>query len=274
MLKDIEKYLADNGIEESRAEARLIVGSISGLNIEQILSGEKITDEAERKILEIAKERIETGKPIQHLLGFTYFMGKKFKVNENVLIPRDETELLVRKALEIIEKHNAKDILDIGTGSGCIACSIALNAPDTQVLGTDISTAALSTAIENAQDLRLINRAIFRKSDLFSNVREKFDIIVSNPPYIPLQEKDCLQKEVGFDPESALFTKDREGLEFYERIIKEAPDFLNPGGAVIFEVGQGQAQKVKVLFEKSGFKNISTIKDLAGIERVVCAEVS
>jgi len=274
MLKDIEKYLADNGIEESRAEARLIVGGISGFSIEQILSGEKITDEAGRKILEIAKERVETGKPIQHLLGFTYFMGKKFKVNENVLIPRDETELLVRKALEIIETHTAKDILDIGTGSGCIACSIALNAPDTQVLGTDISTAALSTAIENAQDLRLINRAIFRKSDLFSNVREKFDIIVSNPPYIPPQEKDCLQKEVGFDPESALFTKDREGLEFYERIIKEAPDFLNPGGAVIFEVGQGQAQKVKILFEKSEFKNISTIKDLAGIERVVCAEVS
>ena len=197
-------------------------------------------------------------------------MGEKFIVNPSVLIPRDETEFLVRKAIEIINENNLKFALDVGTGSGCIACMVAKNC-NCQIIGLDISTDALNTALDNASRLNLYNRAIFRKSDIFSNVkpREEFDIIISNPPYIPLSEKRNIQKEVTFDPELALYTSDEKGLEFYEKITKGAPEVLKGKGYLLFELGIGQSKYVKEIMQNNGFKEIEIIKDLSGIERVI-----
>ena len=196
--------------------------------------------------------------------GFADFMGEKFIVNKNVLIPRDETEILVRKSIEIINQKHYKNALDIGTGSGCIACMIAKNT-DCQILGVDISSDALHIALDNASKLNLYNKAIFRKSDIYSKIRETFDIIISNPPYIPRNTE--LQKEVQFDPELALFANDDKGLEFYKRISENAP--LNKNGCLIFELGINQSEDVKNIMTKNGFKNIEIIKDLAGIDRVI-----
>ena len=140
-----------------------------------------------------------------------------------------------------------------------------------QIIGLDISTDALNTALDNASRLNLFNKAIFRKSDIFSNVKpgESFDIIISNPPYIPPCEKERIQTEVKFDPQEALFTKDEKGLEFYEKITRDAHNVLNKGGYLLFELGIGQSQDVKSLMETNGFKDIEIIKDLAGIDRAI-----
>ena len=202
-------------------------------------------------------------------------MGEKFIVNPSVLIPRDETEILVRKAIDIINENDLKMALDVGTGSGCIACMIA-KYTNCQIIGLDISTDALNTALDNASRLNLFNKAIFRKSDIFSNVRdgEKFDIIISNPPYIPIKEKANIQKEVTFDPETALYAKDEDGVEFYKKITEEAPRILNPNGYLAFELGINQANIVSNIMRQNNFTVIEIGKDLAGIERVIVGKLN
>lgn len=273
-IHEIVKILTDSGIEpnEANAEVKLLIEHFAGFGVKDIIMGSKLTSEKLELVKEKAELRARTRRPIQHIIGLADFMGEKFIVNPSVLIPRGETEFLVRKAVEIINSKDFKAILDVGTGSGCIACMIA-KYTHAQVIGLDISTDALNTALDNASKLNLNNRAIFRKSDIFSNVKpgESFDMIVSNPPYIPPCEKAKIQKEVTFDPETALFTKDEKGLVFYEKITSAAPKILNKGGYLIFELGIGQCADVKKLMEKSGFSNIEIIKDLAGIERVISA---
>lgn len=300
-IKQIEKILIDSGIElsEARIEARMLVKHVLGFDEKDLIINDELGEDefGGREVQRLAQLRASTRKPIQHITGHAYFMGENFIVNENVLIPRDETEILVRKAVEIIEAKRQRgkeakknqnhasmhlcvfasesqklNVLDIGTGSGCIACMIA-SLTDSQVIGVDISTDALQVALDNSSKLELFNKAIFRKSDLFSNVREKFDLIVSNPPYIPISEKGKLQKEVEFDPESALFAKDEKGIEFYDKIIKQASDFLNENGYLMFELGIGQADLVKSLMEEKGFKDILIENDLAGIERIIWGRI-
>lgn len=322
MIKKIEKFFIENGIEknEAKAEANLIVCEISGMAIESILSGNKIQNEDE--IWNVAEKRAKTKAPIQHILGFAYFMGDKFFVNENVLIPRPETELLVSKTVEIAKKvrgfkqtgimQNAakldtrkitKDvisqrspkepdknkmtnsdkkqaetltILDIGAGSGCIGIEISKLLEfdkDIEIMGVDISTDALQTAIKNMESLGAQRRVIFRKSDIFSGLRpmDKFNIIVSNPPYIPLPDKENLQNEVkNFEPHLALFAKDKDGIEFYKQILKDAKKHLKTPGYVLFELGINQAEKVVNIAQEYGFKLEFIEKDLSEIERVIC----
>lgn len=271
-IQDVLKILTDSGIEpnEASVEVKLLLEHFANYGAKDIIMGKKLTSGMLEIVKEKAELRAKTRQPIQHIIGFADFMGEKFIVNSSVLIPRDETEILVRKAIEIINKNNFKMALDVGTGSGCIACMIAKNC-DCQIIGLDISTDALNTALDNASRLNLFNRAIFRKSDVFSNVKpnEKFDLIVSNPPYIPPSEKQNIQKEVTFDPELALFTSDEKGLEFYEKITSGASKILNEGGYLIFELGIGQAKYVKELMIQNGFENIEITPDLAGIERVI-----
>ena len=173
-----------------------------------------------------------------------------------------------------IKKNNFKTVLDIGTGSGCIACMIA-KMTNATVIGADISFEALEIAFKNMEKLKLFNKALFRKSDLFSMIREdeKFDIIVSNPPYIPPSMKNHIQKEVSFEPETALYTKDEKGLEFYEKIIKDAPKFLNNNGHLLFELGINESLEVAQLMKNTGFKNIQIVKDLANIDRVIFGNI-
>ncbi len=271
-IQEIIKILTDSGIEENEAnvEVKMLLEHFANYGVKDIISGNKLTTEKLELVKEKAELRAKTRQPIQHIIGYADFMGEKFIVNPSVLIPRDETEFLVRKAIEIINKNNFKMALDVGTGSGCIACMIA-KYTQCQIIGLDISSDALNTALDNASKLNLFNKAIFRKSNIFSNVKpgESFDIIVSNPPYIPPSEKENIQIEVKFDPEQALFTEDEKGLEFYKKITKDAPRILNKGGYLLYELGIGQSDDVKSIMEKNGFQNIEIIKDLAGIDRVI-----
>lgn len=275
-IQEILKILINAGIEpnEASVEVKMLIEHFCGYTRTDILMGKKLTPEMLEIVKEKAELRAKTRQPIQHIIGFADFMGEKFIVNPHVLIPRDETEFLVRKAVEIIKSKGYKMALDVGTGSGCIACMVA-KLTDCQIIGLDVSNDALNTALDNASRLNLFNKAIFRKSDVFSNVkpRESFDIIISNPPYIPLSEKTGIQKEVTFDPDLALYTSDEKGLEFYDKITKNSPDILNAGGYLLFELGYGQSKDVKKIMEDNGFKDIEIIKDLAGIDRVISGHI-
>ena len=272
LIQDIEKILTDSGIEpnEAKVEVRLLIEYFAGYSLVDILMGKKLTEDKLKIVEEKAKLRAKTHEPIQYIIGLADFMGEKFLVNKDVLIPRDETELLVRKAIEIIKENNFKMVLDMCTGSGCIACMIA-KLTNSQAMGVDISTEAIHTAFKNMEKFGLYNRAIFRKSDIYSKIREdeKFDLIVSNPPYIPPKEKETIQEEVSYEPDLALYTTDEKGLAFYEKIIKDAPKFLNKGGYLMFELGIGQSRSVAQLMKKAGFENIKVLKDLANIDRVI-----
>ena len=274
-INEIVKILTDSGIEQTEAnvEVRLLIEHFANYGYMDLVMGKKLSPEKLAIVKEKAELRAKTRQPVQHIIGLADFMGEKFIVNPSVLIPRDETELLVRHAIDIINTNNFKAILDVGTGSGCIACMIA-KYTNSQVIGLDISSDALHTALDNASKLNLNNRAIFRKSDIFSNVKEgeTFDMIVSNPPYIPPSEKETIQEEVKFDPEIALFTEDEKGLEFYQKITEDAPQILNKGGYLMYELGAGQSADVKKIMEDKGFTKIEIIKDLAGIDRVICGQ--
>ena len=180
-IQEIVKILTDAGIEQNEAniEVKLLIEHFAGYSTKDIILGKKLDSAKLELVKEKALQRAKTKEPIQHIIGFADFMGEKFIVNPSVLIPRDETEILVRKAIDIINENDLKMALDVGTGSGCIACMIA-KYTNCQIIGLDISTDALNTALDNASGLNLFNKAIFRKSDIFSNVRdgEKFDIII------------------------------------------------------------------------------------------------
>lgn len=273
-IQEILKILTDSGIEpnEANVEVKMLLEHFANYGAKDIIMGNKLTDDKLKIVKEKAQLRAKTRQPIQHIIGYADFMGEKFLVNSSVLIPRDETEILVRKAIETINENGFQMALDVGTGSGCIACMVAKHT-DCQIIGLDVSTDALNVALDNASRLNLFNKAIFRKSDVFSNVkpRESFDIIISNPPYIPAGT--VLQKEVMFDPKLALFASDKDGLEFYEKISKNAPKILNTGGYLLFELGIGQSQAVKDIMAQAGFKDFEIIKDLAGIDRVISAHL-
>ena len=272
LIQDIVKILTDAGIEENEAnvEVKLLLEHFANYSAIDIVTGKKLTEDMLKVAEGKAKYRAKTRQPIQYIIGMADFMGEKFIVNPSVLIPRDETELLVRKAVEIIRENNFKTVMDMCTGSGCIACMVAKNT-DATVMGVAVSTDALHVAFKNMEKLKLFNRATFRKSELIEKIREdeKFDMIVSNPPYVAPKYKKEIQKEVSFEPSLALFTKDEKGLEFYEKISEKAPKFLNNGGYLMFELGLGQSEDVAQIMAAAGFGNIKVLKDLAGIDRVI-----
>ena len=300
-IQEITKILTDVGIEENEAkvEVKMLLEHFCNYTEKDRLMGIELDSAKLEIVKEKAKFRAKTRMPIQYIIGEAYFMGEYFKVTPDVLIPRDETEILVRKTIEIIKKASslcgsiefeAEQVsqnrygnvqfsadqmstcvaLDIGTGSGCIACTIAKQT-GAYVLGVDISSDALRVALDNVTKLGINNRAVFRKSDLFSKIREeeKFDIIISNPPYIP--EDFEFEPEVLHEPKLALIAKEN-GLEFYRKIVEEAPKFLKPEGWLLFELGIDEADAVKGLMQKD-FKDICTEKDLAGIERIIYGQL-
>ncbi len=275
-MQRIIKILTDGGIElsEARVEAELLLEHFCGYDAKKQIMGVELPEEDWAFVSEKARERVETRRPIQHIIGLADFMGEKFIVNEHTLIPRDETELLVREAVRIIKENDLNQAIEIGAGSGCVACMVAKLA-EIPVIGLDISNEALHIALDNATKHNLFNRAIFRKSDVYSNVREreKFDIIISNPPYIPISQKGSLQKEVEFDPEIALFAPDEDGVEFYKRIIEGAHRLFVERGFVVLELGINQAPLVERIFIENGFEDIKISKDLAGIDRVISARL-
>lgn len=273
MFNEIVEILKAANVDEAQIKAKIILQEIANISIEDILLNKEVKNKAE--VLDFAKKLASSGAPLQHILGYWFFMGEKFIVTPDTLIPREETEFLVNCALDKIKKSkkNTLHVLDIGTGSGCVACMIAKKAKKAEVLGVDISSNALQIALENVQKLDLIKRVVFRKSDIFSALRsgETFDIIVSNPPYINEEDYNNLDKVVkNFEPKIALFANDN-GLEFYKRIIFDAKKYLNPNGYILFECGQNQADEICSLFESGGFKISDVICDMSGIKRVVGA---
>lgn len=203
--------------------------------------------------------------PLQYITGEQEFMGMTFHVNSNVLIPRQDTETLVEQALKRVKP--GMHILDMCTGSGCVLISILKNAPGTTGLGCDVSKQALIVAKENAK--RNDVSAEFERSDLFENVIDKFDMIVSNPPYICTDIIPTLMPEVAqFEPLIALDGKE-DGLYFYRRIVSESKEYLNESGMLLFEIGYDQGQEVSDMMKEAGFSDVCVIKDLARNDRVV-----
>lgn len=203
--------------------------------------------------------------PLQYITGEQEFMGIPFHVNEAVLIPRQDTETLVEEALKVIRP--GMKVLDMCTGSGCILISILKNVVDVEGFGYDISKQAINIAKENAK-LNNVN-ATFERSDLFEAVTEQFDVIVSNPPYIPTDVIGGLMPEVAvYEPIQALDGKE-DGLYFYRRIVAVASDYLKPEGKLLFEIGHDQGEAVSKLMREAGFTAVRVVKDLAGHDRVV-----
>ena len=203
--------------------------------------------------------------PLQYITGEQEFMGMTFHVNSNVLIPRQDTETLVEQALKRVKP--GMHIVDMCTGSGCVLISILKNAPKTTGVGCDVSKQALIVAKENAK--RNDVSAEFERSDLFENVIDKFDMIVSNPPYICTDIIPTLMPEVAqFEPLIALDGKE-DGLYFYRRIVSESKEYLNESGMLLFEIGYDQGQEVSDMMKEAGFSDVCVIKDLARNDRVV-----
>lgn len=209
-------------------------------------------------------EKIEDGIPIQYALGRWEFYSREYLVNPNVLIPRRETELLCEFVLA--EGLKGKKVLDIGTGSGAIAITLALEEPSCQVCASDISKAALEVAKSNAS--RLEADIKLYESDLFENIYDKFDIVVSNPPYISQADYDDLDELLYFEPKNALLAGDK-GYEIYQRIIDKLPDYLNDGGKVFFEIGYDQGNVLKAMLLEKGFVDIYVHKDYGNIDRII-----
>ena len=264
----IIKMLTDAGIEEREAkkEVKMLLEYFCNYSEKDEILGYPITEEHLKILKGKVESRLADRTPVQYIIGESYFMGEFYKVTPDVLIPRPETELLVAKAMTLIQENGLKKVLDIGTGSGCIACTIAKKT-NAVVLGVDISSDALRIALDNVTRLGINNRAVFRKSDLFSKIREdeKFDMIISNPPYIPVGTE--LEPELKHEPQVALFAEEN-GLQMYRKIVSEAPKYLNEGGWLIFELGIGEAGAVKA-FMNEYFEGVNIIKDFSGIDRII-----
>jgi release factor glutamine methyltransferase len=216
---------------------------------------------------------IEPFTPIQYVIGHAEFCGRDFAVNEDVLIPRPETELLVEEAVAVASnKGQGARILDLCTGSGCIAITLTKTISDCRIVASDISGKALDLARLNAGRHGVNGKVEFVQSDLFCNISGRFDIIVSNPPYIARNEFVTLQKEVLKEPRAAL-DGGEDGLDFYRRIIKDARKHLMPGGYLLLEAGFGQAGRIQNIIEADSiFKVLEIKKDFNGIDRVIIAK--
>lgn len=263
--------LEEVSIEDAKIDSRFLLEEVCDTNRNDLyVHPDRILSEDERqKYLSWIKIR-KNHVPLQHILGKQEFMGLEFKVNEHVLIPRQDTELLVEEALKYI--HGGMRILDICTGSGCILISLLHYTNDCQGIGVDISEDALEVANENAK--RLNSTATFIESDLFDKVEGKFDIIVSNPPYIRSNVVDTLMPEVlEHEPRLALDGRE-DGLYFYRKIIKEAKTYAHAETYLLFEIGYDQGEAVSKLLEEEGYIEIQVLKDYAGLDRVVSAMVA
>ena len=294
--------LKQSGIEEADLEAKLILEYVCGTDRNYLLAhgDEELSiiesgHDKKEEYLELIEKR-KKHIPLQHLTGKQCFMGLDFQVNDKVLIPRQDTEILVEEVLK--ELHDGMKILDLCTGSGCILISLLTYSNNCPGMGTDLSEEALSVAQGNAEDVLRGRYKVrknlesddgvlgisgekegffpvdepevgFLKSDLFEKIHGKYDIIVSNPPYIRSSVISTLEPEVReHDPLLAL-DGGEDGLFFYRKIINEAPAHLNGGGKLYFEIGYDQAYEVGKMMEKADFREITVVKDYAGLDRVV-----
>lgn len=231
------------------------------------LNKEEALDEKIENELKIINDKINEGYPLQYAIGKWNFYGLDLLVDKRALIPRYETEILVD--LIINDNSNNKKILDIGTGSGAISLALSKNLKDSKIIGVDISKKAIDLANENKIKLN-INNVEFKESDIFSNIDDKFDIIVSNPPYINKEDFEKLDKKLYYEPQNALYGGE-DGLYFYKKIIKNAKNFLNKNGKIYLEIGYDQKDSISNLLEEYGYKQIKSYKDFNDFDRIIKA---
>jgi release factor glutamine methyltransferase len=301
-LREATEFLKRYGIEDAGREAEIIISHCLGTDRAVLYrDNPEIPEEESKRIDELLKRRSKR-EPLQYILGYVDFHGLKIKVGKGVLIPRPETELLAEEAIKavkrealsvmrkekntepplnssLVTRHSSQIILDLCTGSGCLALALAREFPDAKVYGTDTSENAIRYAKENAE-LNCINNVTFLEGNLFDPIEElvtrhpspvTFDLIVSNPPYIRRDDMKNLQLEIkDWEPVEAL-DGGENGLDYYRAIIPEAKGYLKEGGYLILEIGAGQSREVRRIAEEAGFINISLIKDYAGIERIFVA---
>jgi len=279
LLDKSVKYLEKNDIQEGKLIAEIVFSHV--LNIDRMMLFTKYRDDIEDEEIEKIRyfiQKIGREKfPVQYLLNEQEFYGRKFYVDKGVLIPRQDTEILVEKMIDTLKDKVLKNeihpkILDIGVGSGIIGITAALEIESSYVLGVDISDKALETAQKNKEILKVSNIK-FLKSDLFENVEfREFDMIVSNPPYISLNEVGIMSDDTLLhEPSEALFAEN-DGLYFYYEICQKASDYLADFGYLLFEIGYKKGKNVAKIMASSGFKNIEVVKDLAGLDRVVIGQ--
>jgi|688.fasta_scaffold558065_2 release factor glutamine methyltransferase len=268
VLRGTERYLADRGVENPRLNAEHLLAHALGLKrMELYLQFDRPLGEAERAPLREMVKRRGAREPLQHVLGTAEFHGRTFACDKRGLVPRPETEQLVEIALEITKAKTSPKILDTGTGSGVIAITLALETPSAEVHAVDISPDALALAAENAARHELAARISFHQADLLPPGDTKFDLIAANLPYIPAGEIAALSAEVRQDPALAL-DGGADGLDLIRRLVADAPGRLAPGGALLLEIGAGQADAVNTLLTaQRKFRDISVRPDYQNIPR-------
>lgn len=279
LLTQGTQLLMNAGIEEARLDAWLLLEYTADISRAWYYAHPEaeVNEEIVSEYLSLCQKRAEH-IPLQHLTHQACFMGYDFYVDERVLVPRQDTEVLAEEALHQLRNIRNPRILDMCTGSGCLLLSLLMEIPDATGIGVDISEAALAVAERNRKNLELEKRAVLVQSDTFSgdyfqknsgNISLEYDMLISNPPYIPTEEIGKLMEEVRFhDPLLALDGRE-DGLYFYRRITEQAGKYLKPGGWLMYEIGCEQGADVSAIMQGEGFAEVAVKKDLAGLDRVV-----
>lgn len=283
-LRELTQLFDKEGIDNPAKEAEILLTETLHINTARLHTAAPIINaKVSMQIDAFAVRRLQ-GEPLQYLIGHVDFWGIRIHVGKGVLIPRPETELMVEETIRIMMDAGAKrrpislepgsriDIFDLCTGSGCIALALAKEFPQAYVYGIDKAAAALTYARRNAE-CNCIGNVTFMEGDIFEtlNSEARFDCIISNPPYIGRNDISGLQKEIGYEPVEAL-DGGEDGLDFYRRILDEAPHHLKKNGVVILEIGFDQADDIRKLATGHGFKDIRFVKDYDGIERIFIAK--
>lgn len=266
------RQLVTAGIASPRLEARLLIAHVLKCDTTKVFSDVELSA-AQNEALQILLQQRLHHKPMDKILGHREFYKADFMISEDVLSPRPDTEILVEKVLQLLSDDDF-DILDLGTGSGCIIESVLAERPKAHGVAVDISEKSLDIALQNAEKLQLGKRIRFIKADWFASdflqqIGKKFTAVVTNPPYIPTDDIEHLDAEVrNYDPLAAL-DGGTDGFASYMRIAELAPDLLKSGGYIFIEAGIGQAEQIAAIFEQSGLSHVCTVADLNGIARCV-----
>jgi release factor glutamine methyltransferase len=272
LLAEASVILREAAVENPALDAELLLAAVAGVGRPSLLTGSFALDDQYLGRFRQFIARRAAREPLAYIVGHKEFFGLDLEVTPEVLIPRPETELVVEAALAVLPGKPRASVLELGTGSGAIAIGIAVNAPDVHVAATDIASGALETAHRNAERHGCSDRIEFLLGDCFAALpcsHPKFDLIISNPPYVRDSEMAGLEPEVArYEPEIAL-RGGKDGLDFYRRIAAQVNSYLVSGGEIIVEVGAGQAPDVARILEGSGARTVEIIRDLGGHERVV-----
>lgn len=274
-LDEAESILRANEVINARGEASLLLSLALGRDKTFLVAHPEYNlQPTENDRADILVQRRAAREPFQYIAGETEFYGLDFTITPDVLIPRPETEMVVERAIEILSERSDASFVEVGIGSGCIAISVLHHGPHANAVGLDISPDALSVARRNAERHNVDGRLTLLESDVFSALTgEQYDLIVSNPPYVPTRDLDGLQAEVrGFEPHVALFGGP-DGLSIIRRIVDDAPRFLRPSGSLLLEIGFDQSEKVASLFDASVWHPASSFPDLQGIPRLVMSSL-